>query len=394
MKRLLLVIFFLLFALPSFSMLKQRFGGNIKVAEELMSEANRAHVLFELRGDQTIALSPLAFERQEGALSVDLSRMEVETQDEVQKWTEELKDPSNACHWILDFPYYDHQHPTTMMVVDKKLVVASAENDYIDALITSPCLLPSNMNRLNAFNRTQFGYEANVNCLMGRPFLDSISPVVVDPANPYLSLKLNDVDIAAVPEDRFNQVSTDPDLNLVDGPKFYVYLVTSGLTEAQVNKLMASIDAQELGKAVLNDHVSLEMTRHPESGAAKLPSVLFSYPSESPYRLLAERLRIEWESAGISFLPPNTSAAGPSVRLSVRPVAENNMDLFRYRLLQDEFSPRNSVAWFDLWDQMESSGKLVPLLIHTSRLAVRKNIQDLRTDADGQPDFAGCWLLP
>jgi MarR-like DNA-binding transcriptional regulator SgrR of sgrS sRNA len=50
-------------------------------------------------------------------------------------------------------------------------------------------------------------------------------------------------------------------------------------------------------------------------------------------------------------------------------------------------------AWYDEWDKLESSEAIVPLLIHVSRVAVRKNIQDIRSRADGFPDFADCWIF-
>jgi hypothetical protein len=51
----------------------------------------------------------------------------------------------------------------------------------------------------------------------GPAFLDSISPVTIDPANPYLSFKLNDVDVFLLPEDRFQQAFNDPELKIQNG---------------------------------------------------------------------------------------------------------------------------------------------------------------------------------
>jgi GxxExxY protein len=81
------------------------------------------------------------------------------------------------------------------------------------------------------------------------------------------------------------------------------------------------------------------------------------------------------------------------VELKVASIEQSDLDLFRYQLLRSKFSGNLAGSWYEAWDELESSGKLVPLLIYTGRIAVRNDIVNLRVRPDGFPDFANCWIL-
>ena len=245
---------------------------------------------------------------------------------------------------------------------------------------------------MQPFRKTQFGYEANPGCLGGRPFLDSITPVPVDPVNPYLSFKLKDVDVIQVPEDRFHQVSNDPDITVLPGPRYFLYLKSSGLTEEQMAQITASIDVKELSRTVLNDHVDILFSSPVLVTSTMRPAILFSYPSEDPYRLLGERIAIQLKGSG--FPVSQTGAPNmPELRLFASPIVESDLDLFRYHLLKARPGSDDPRPWYEQWDDLEGSGKLVPLLIHITRIAARKSLLDLQIRSNGMPDFANWWLL-
>jgi hypothetical protein len=385
-----------LWLLPAicFGMLKEQYGGNIKIAEDLLTGLG-SQALFRMEKDALVPLTSLPVQRQEASAHVDLRHLDADELTEIERWIAGLTEPDNSCHWILDFPFYDHQHPTTITVEGSTLSITTSEPEYLDVLLSTSCLLPRNLKSLSTFNRTQFGYEANLGSLEGRPFLDSITPVQVDTMNPYLSFKLNDVDIATIPEERFGQISADSSLSIAPGPASYLYFVTSGLNSQQVESLLNAIDPKEIARAVLNDHAEI-LLKQPQSSttavSVKLPPIHFSYPDENPYRLLAERLRVQWENKGITFTA-QSSQHSAEITLAATPMEEENDDAFRYRLLARYMASRTSEPWFDLWERWENSGTIVPLLIHHNYIATRKNIQGLHTDGRGVSDFGDCWLL-
>lgn len=390
-KLLWIVLVLILSPLVSFSMLRQQYGGNIRIADDLINALeNRA--LFQIKNGELQPLTPLPYKRESASIEIDLKQLDSDQITEIKNWVSSLNDSSNSCHWIRDYPYFDHQHPTTMAVEGDKLTIASTEEEYLDVILTTSCLLPPHLKELSAFQQTQFGYEANLNCISGRPFLDSISPVQVDAANPYLSLKLNDVDVAEIPEERFNQINGDASIAVINGPSFYVYLLTSGLSAQQVDSLIAAIDVKEIQRAVLNDHAETLVRDSQTSATAKIPPIYFSYPQENPYRLIAERLRYQWESRGFAFASQSSSHS-PQITLQVARITEQNMDAFRYLLLSQNTRVNASAVWFEEWERLESAGTILPLLIHHSEVAVRKNIQDLHPDDRGMPDFANCWIF-
>jgi MarR-like DNA-binding transcriptional regulator SgrR of sgrS sRNA len=72
---------------------------------------------------------------------------------------------------------------------------------------------------------------------------------------------------------------------------------------------------------------------------------------------------------------------------------DQNIDLTRYQILRKSLKYGDSRSWQETWEQLLESGSIIPLLIHTSWIAYRKDIQELKSDAAGVPDFADCWLL-
>ena len=75
------------------------------------------------------------------------------------------------------------------------------------------------------------------------------------------------------------------------------------------------------------------------------------------------------------------------------PIRAGDEDLTKYLVLRDSLPIKNpSAPWFETWDEYESSGMLLPLLIHTSNIAFRKGIQNVHPGATGYPDLSDVWL--
>jgi hypothetical protein len=386
----LLVYLFWSVAEPCLSAWKRQYGGNVKVAEELLAQI-RSQELFTPFEDGFLPLFPLDHRKEEDRFEINLSPLNPDQITEWEKYLQSFQDSSHPCHWILDFPSYSHEHSTSIVLEDMKLILRNFDSDSLNTVLTSSCLAPPEWNLIVPFRKTQFGFEANADCLAGRPFLDSITPVPVDPMNPYLSFKLNDVDVIPVPEERYAQISNDPDIAILPGPRQLIYLKTTGLTEEQVTSITAAINLQELAKSVLNNHVEILF---PGAGAelqTKPFAFSLRFPPEDTYGLMGERLLIQWKDAG--FTVSHEANRNPTVEVMVAPIRENDFALFRYRLLKKEGWANDSGKWFEIWDHLEASGRLVPLMIHITRIAYRKNLQELKTRSSGMPDFANCWLI-
>jgi hypothetical protein len=274
-------------------------------------------------------------------------------------------------------------------------LIRSSEEEILQTILTSSCLIPSLSNSLLPFRKTQFGFEANALCPSGRPFLDSITPVEVDPVNPYLSFKLNDVDICPIPEARFEQISKDPDIAVANGPKFFLYLKTTNLSSEQVSAIVSATNTDELIAAGLNGHAESQLPQPVHRDATSfLKPVTFSHSlsPDHPYGLLVKRLLVQWKEAGLPVSESETAGTS-QILFHFQVIHENNFHLFLYRWLREQFGEGwSEEAWYDALHELESSGRVVPLLIHSSRIAVRREIRDLMIRPDGSPDFANCWL--
>ncbi|HSE42317.1 MAG TPA: hypothetical protein VLH08_16245 [Acidobacteriota bacterium] len=388
MKRLLFLLLLLILATPVYSLRKPHFGGNLRVADTLINRINNES-MFSVENETIKPLVPVPAEIDDKQIQLDFSGVNPEWFVELEKAVADIQDENNSCHWILDYPYFDHRHPTKIKMEAGTLIVESEELDYLHAILTSRCLPPGQVELFQPFRKTQFGYEANTNCIYGRPFLDSITPSPIDPANPYLSFKLNDVDVLPVPEERFQQIQSDSELNVIDGPSFFVYLTTSNLKAEDVARLTSGTRIAEIAKVVLNDHAEILLSQPASSGIpASKTNVEFKVSQEDPYRLLGERLILEWQELG--FTQGNGTAA--KIEVNAQEVIERDQDLFRYNILRTQFHVTGSKPWFEVWDEMESSGKIVPLLLHKTRIALRKNVVNSRSN--GNFDFANAWIIP
>lgn len=377
---------------PLHSMLKQQYGGTLKVAEELL-QAMDVQEYFTVQEDRPVPLYPLTYEITENSITLDLSELPDSREEEMHRAVEKLQEYSDPCHWIMDYPYLNHNHQTTIRFDGGKHRIDTASPEILSALITSPCFIPVTINEFQPFRKTQFGFEANGDCISGRPFLESILLAPVDPMNPYLSLKLGDVDVVPVPEERFNEMKNDPELKVLPGPRNFLCLKTSNLSQQEVVFIVQNIDVEELAETVLNDHAEGLLTRSPGIPLIKLSSpVSFSMPLESPYRLLMERMIIQLQDAGLQVQPSSTQQ-NRSIELVVHPLSGGDFDVSRYLLLRNAWRSSKNKEWFEEWDELEATGKIVPLMIHQTSIAARKQIQNLQPRASGMPEFSNCWLL-
>ncbi len=384
----------LLTTATSVAVLKQEYGGNLRVPEELL-QSIQTQQLFEVSDNSLRPLTPFPYQLDETSLAIDLRALNAGTLNEIGRQVEALKESSHPCHWILDYPYFTHEHPTSISFKDGTLFIRSSEEEILQTILTSSCLIPSLSVSLLPFRKTQFGFEANTLCPSGRPFLDSINPVEVDPVNPYLSFKLNDVDICPIPEARFDQISKDPDIHVVSGPKFFLYLKTLNLSSDQVSAIISATNTEELITAGLNGHAESRLPHPvPRDGTSFPKQITFSHSlsPDHPYGLLVKRLLVQWREAGLPVSESETAGAS-RILFRFQAIRENNFDLFLYRWLREQFGEGwIQEAWYDALHELEASGTVVPLLIHSSRIAVRKEIRDLMIRPDGSPDFANCWL--
>jgi len=384
----------LLIAATAVAVLKQDYGGNLRVPEELL-QSIQTQQLFEVSHNTFRALIPFPYQLDETSLTIDLHTLNAVILNEISGQVEALQQPSHPCHWILDYPYFTHEHPTSISFKEGKLFLRSTEEGILQTILSSSCLIPSLSGSMLPFRKTQFGFEANTLCPSGRPFLDSITPVEVDPVNPYLSFKLNDVDLCPIPEARFQQISKDPDIGVANGPKFFLYLKTMNLTGEQVTAVISATNTGELITAALNGHAENQLPHVARGDSISFPKqVTFSHSlsADHPYGLLVKRLLVQWKEAGLPVSESQT-AGTPRILFRFQAIRETNFDLFLYRWLREQFGEGwTEEAWYDALHELEASGTVVPLLIHSSRIAVRKEIRDLVIRPDGFPDFANCWL--
>lgn len=376
---------------------KPQYGGNLKVADELLSSLQSQNLFAIIEGAPR-PLFPFPYAIEGAVLTVDLTAVNPDTFTEVEKGLLALQNPEHACHWVLDYPYLSHRHTTSIEARDGKIRIEAESPDTLQDILDSPCLLPEPVASLQPFVKTQFGYEANPNCLSGRPFLDSVTPAPVDPVNPYLSFKLNDADVIPVPEDRYQQVSRDPDIHLAPGPKYFVYLKTTGLSPEMAATVAAAIRISDLSRAVLNGHAEAMLNSIAAAPPKPGTRIHMIYPEEPPYRLIGERIEVELREAGFDISPAGSGAA--TLQLQVFPVHTANDDIMKYlvlrKMLQEPkaVAPSASTPWYEIWDQYETSGRILPLLLHTSTLAVRQGIQNLRSGPAELPDFSVVWREP
>lgn len=386
------LLFLILFiAFPARSVMKQNYGGNLKVAEDLLSKVSASELVAPAI-NQTPSLTPLSVQVDGSKATILLGNLNSDSKAEIEQGVLSLNNPSNPCHWILDYPQLGHEHTTSITVEKDYIVIQCSDPDTLPTILNSGCVLPSDLAVAIPFRQTQFGLEANPKCISGRPFVDSITPVSVDSSNPYLSFKLNDVDVFSIPEDRFQQISSDPEIRIQDGLQYYLYLETSNLTAEQALFLVSRLNPEEAAGGVLNHHLETLLSAGGEQNVSQSSNISFLYPSEYPFRIVGERFLLQWKEAGIS-VATSTSGNGAVVELKVASIEQADIDLFRYQLLKNKFSGNLAGLWYEAWDELESSGKLVPLLIYKSRIAVRNDIVNLRVRPDGFPDFANCWIL-
>jgi hypothetical protein len=395
-KRLVLLLIIVLagFTNSTFSVVKQHYGGNARVSEELLSAVQQIQ-LFEQTGDDLKFKLKFPFRIENNKLVISLEGLPADRISELEKVNQSIQDENHSCHWILDYPYFDHRHATSIDLIKDQWIIETEEPEYLQLIAQSQCLVPEKVSFLAAFQKTQFGYEANSGSILGRPFLDSISPAVVDPINPYLSFKLNEVDVFVVPEEKFTQIASDPQIVTLPGPRFYVYLRTENLSPDQVLNLTSGLDLREISRTVLNDHAQIYLPQ--QEGVARktwMTPVYLKVPEEAPFELLGNRLRIQLEKAGFVISTKALPKNAPSIEIAAQPVREADLDFFRYRLMREQFQIYSDASWFEEWDEMEASGKIVPLMLYESRLAVRKNLIDVHAGPGGLPDFSDAWILP
>jgi hypothetical protein len=186
-------------------------------------------------------------------------------------------------------------------------------------------------------------------------------------------------------------MNKDAELKLFPGMKHFLYSKTSGLTQQEVAYVLQNIDVQELIRTVLNGHAEASLTRSPDSSAAQMNlRVSFTIPVDDPYRLLVQRMIVQLQDARITVDPQIKESR--SIEFVVAPMTESDIDISRYLLLRNDLKISTPGEWFDEWDELEASGKIVPLMIYQSWNAARRQIQDLRVRENGMTEFSNCWL--
>lgn len=388
-------LFILMYCIYSFGALKREYGGNLKVAEELLGTISSQTLFRDDEGTPRPRFR-FPFTRDGSDLTFDLSAFDPDLFTEMEKHIAEVQKPDDSCHWILDYPYLSHNHTTVIEARDGTIRIHTESPEILAAIAESSCLVPQSAAILSPFLKTQFGYEANSTCLAGRPFLDSITPAPVDSSNPYLSFKLNDADVISIPEDRFQQISRDEDIRVMPGPKYLVFLSTEGLSQDAAAAIASTIRVWDLGRAVLNGHIEPLLNAGPATGARPGTRVHFVYPQDPPYRLVGERIELDLREAGFDVNPPpgDVGKTG-NLNLEAFPLPPGDDDIARYLLLKKYYPAESrNLPWFEIWDEYEAEGKILPLFTHTTMLAVRKGVQDFASGPDGIPNFSGAWIEP
>ena len=101
---------------------------------------------------------PLPFEIQETEVRLDL-RINPELMVDVENSVAAIQDHENACHWILDYPFFDHRHPNQIQMESGTLIIKSTDADYLRSILLSRCLPPISAEAFRPFTKTQFGLE-------------------------------------------------------------------------------------------------------------------------------------------------------------------------------------------------------------------------------------------
>ena len=155
-----------------FAVIKPNYGGNAKISEDLTVGLNRIH-LFEVRGETLIPRYPFSFVSIENRLEIDLSGWPDDRITELEKAIQALKDEANRCHWILDYPSLQHDHENSVIVAGKKLIITAAEQEFLQLIAQSSCMIPEKVESRVTLCRKQFGLEAKSAGVGGRPGLES-----------------------------------------------------------------------------------------------------------------------------------------------------------------------------------------------------------------------------
>src|SRR5262249_29774478 len=105
---------------------KPHFGGNIRVATDLLDGIG-SQMIFRSSETASIPLLQIPYEKTQTRLSLDLSFLDPTAQLEVEQAVSRVQETTHPCHWILDYPYLSHQHPTTLEYQDGKLVLQTSD---------------------------------------------------------------------------------------------------------------------------------------------------------------------------------------------------------------------------------------------------------------------------
>ncbi len=330
----LVILFLSLLCSRAHPLLKQHYGGTTKIAEELTAHLAISRIT-EKTGNSLKAVSPATLTLRDNTLRIDLSAFPADKITELEKAVARLQDVSHPCHWILDYPYFHHEHPNSLRVEGSTLILEAEDAEFLTEPATSGCFPGENISTFTPFNKTQFGFESNRSFSGGRPFLDSIIPVAVDPVNPYLAFKLRDVDAFVIPEDRYQEISSDPQIKILPGPQYFLYFTTQNLSPEQITNLTSVINAQEISQSALNGHAEIFLpAKEPIVPGSRFPVVVV-IPSESPFRLVGERVRVQLATAGFTLNSTSMPAGAPVMKLIAEPVKDENMDLVRYQTLKN-----------------------------------------------------------
>ena len=130
MKKLISFLLLLFLTTPAYSIRKPHYGGALRVADSLLQRINE-QTLFIASGDNVVPTIPLPFEIQETEVRLDLSRINPELMVDVENAVAAIQDHENACHWILDYPFFDHRHPNQIQMESGTLIIKSTDADYL-----------------------------------------------------------------------------------------------------------------------------------------------------------------------------------------------------------------------------------------------------------------------
>ena len=126
---------------------------------------------------------PVPIEIRETEVRLDFSGLNPEWMIEIENTVAAIQDHENSCHWILDYPFFDHRHPNQIQMESGISDHSEARKQIIfgQYSLRVVCLLQA-LRLFSLFEKLNLDLRQIQTAFLEDHFLDSITPTPVDPA--------------------------------------------------------------------------------------------------------------------------------------------------------------------------------------------------------------------